>query len=367
MKEKLYENNIEKEKCVTIVVCTKKEDNKERKLDEINRLAQSSGLEVVSSFWQNVKEFSRATVLGSGKLSQIKQEIENLPEKVSLVIVDYALTGSQMKNISDAVGLRVLDRVGLILDIFATRAHSSEAKLQVKLAQDKYLLPRLKEIQGTSGRFGGTGVGMRGPGESKLELNRRVIENEIALLTKQIEKVKMQRQISRRARKSSNSTLIALVGYTNAGKSSLLNCLTKEQVYADDRLFATLDTTSRKLFLSGKNAILTDTVGFISDLPHELIDAFSSTLEEAKDAHLILHVVDVSMTKNIDGIKEYKKNIEVTEKQLDALGCTQNRLMVLNKCDLLNEPIVINENEVLVSTKTMKGIDRLLEMIKSRI
>ncbi len=368
MKNKFIDNKVVQENCVTIVVCTKKNDNKERKLDEINRLSQSSGLNVVASFSQNIKDFSRATVLGSGKLQEIKKAIEELEEEISVVIVDYALTGSQMKNISDALDVRVLDRVGLIIDIFATRALSSEAKLQVKYAQDRYLLPRLKEYQGTSGRYGGAGVGMRGPGESKLELNRRVLENEMVALKKQIDKVKAQRQVTRRAREKNQTPRVALVGYTNAGKSSLLNLLAKEQIYADDRLFATLDTTSRKLYLGdNQNAIITDTVGFISELPHELVDAFSSTLEEARDADLILHVVDVSMTKNIDGVKEYVKNIEVTNEVLDKLGCTDNRILVFNKCDLLKEPIEIQEKQILISTKTGKGIDKLLAKIKTMI
>ena len=368
MAKKLYENKKETQSCVTIVVCTKKSDNKERKLGEINRLAQSSGLNVVTSFSQNIKDFSRATVLGSGKLQEIKREIEALEEEISLVIVDYPLTGSQMKNISDALGFRVLDRVGLIIDIFASRAQSSEAKLQVKYAQDRYLLPRLKEYQGTSGRYGGAGVGMRGPGETKLELDRRKLENEMARIKKEIEKAKTQRQVTKRAREGSQIPRIALVGYTNAGKSSLLNLLTKEQIYADDRLFATLDTTSRKLFLGeGQNAIVTDTVGFISDLPHELVDAFSSTLEEAQNADLILHVVDISMTKDIDGEKEYLKNMQVTNEVLEKLGCTQNRITVFNKCDLLDKPVVIGENEILISTKTGKGIDKLFQKIKAKI
>ncbi len=367
MANKLHENKKVQENCVTIVVCTKKSDNKERKLGEINRLAESSGLNVVTSFSQNIKDFSRATVLGSGKLQEIKNAIQELEEEISLVIVDYALTGSQMKNISDALDCRVLDRVGLIIDIFASRALSSEAKLQVKYAQDRYLLPRLKEYQGTSGRFGGAGVGMRGPGESKLELDRRKLESEMARIKKEIEKAKTQRQVTKRSRESSGIPRVALVGYTNAGKSSLLNLLTKDNIYADDRLFATLDTTSRKLYLGDKNAILTDTVGFISELPHELVDAFSSTLEEAKDANLILHVVDASMTKNIDGEKEYIKNIQVTDKVLDDLGCTNNRILVFNKADLLKEPVLMKEDQVLISTKTGKGIDRLLKTIKEKI
>ena len=183
---------------------------------------------------------------------------------------------------------------------------------------------------------------MRGPGETKLELNRRVLEKEISSLQEQIDKIKSQRQVSRRERLSSNLPKIALVGYTNAGKSSLLNCLVKESIYADDKYFATLDTTSRKLYLSdGKYAILTDTVGFISDLPHQLVDAFSSTLEEAADADLILHVVDVSLDSIENGMKEYQANMKVTNELLDSLGATKNRIVVYNKADMLKKPMLI--------------------------
>ena len=282
--------------------------------------------------------------------------------------MDYPLTGSQAKNLSNIFNVKVVDRVGVIIDIFARGAKSKEAKLQVKLAQDQYILPRLSQMQGSSGRFGSAGVGMRGPGETKLELNRRILENEMESLRKQIAKIKQQRQETRKERIKSSLPLIALVGYTNAGKSSLLNCLVKENIYADDKYFATLDTTSRKLYLGdGNYAILTDTVGFISDLPHELVDAFASTLEEVLQADLLLHVVDVSLGKEDNNIKEYQANIKVTNKLLDSLGATNNRIIVYNKCDILDKPILIEENEVLVSTKTKKGIDRLLSLIKYKL
>lgn len=364
----MKETKIEIENAVIVVVCTKKEDNTDRKKEEINRLAFSSGVNVVKNFYQIVKDFNKATVIGKGKVEEIKRYIEDTEEIIDVVIVDYPLSGSQMKNLSDIFGVKVLDRVGLIIDIFAKGAKSREAKLQVKLAQDKYLLPRLSQMQGTSGRFGSAGVGMRGPGETKLELNRRVLEKEIESLSSQIEKIKQQRQSTRRERLKSSLPKIALVGYTNSGKSSLLNLLVKENIYADDKFFATLDTTSRRLFLDqGKFAILTDTVGFISDLPHQLVDAFSSTLEEATDADLLLHVVDVSLDKDFDGKKEYELNMQVTNQLLDKLGATQNRLVVLNKCDLLSKPQEIKEGEVLISTKTGRGIEELLNLIKNRI
>lgn len=356
------------ENAVVVVVCTKKDDSRERKLDEINRLCFSAGLNVTHDFYQIIKDFNKATVIGTGKVEEIKKYISECEEIVDVVIVDYPLSGSQMKNLADAFGVKVVDRVGLIIDIFARGAMSREAKLQVKLAQDKYLLPRLSAVSGSSGRFGSGGVGMRGPGETKLELDRRILQNEIDSLSKQIEKIKSQRQSTRKERLNSSVPKIALVGYTNAGKSSLLNVLTKEKIYADDKYFATLDTTTRKLFLGeGRNAVLTDTVGFISDLPHQLVDAFSSTLEETVDADLLLHVVDISLDKESDGIKEFESNMKVTNDLLDSLGATKNRIVVYNKCDKITHPILIKDNEVLVSTKSKKGIDILLNKINENL
>ena len=366
--KKINNTENEKENAVVISICTKKEDSLERKIDEINRLCFSCDLNVSKNFYQIVKDFNKATVIGKGKVDEIKKYIEECEEIIDVVIVDYPLTGSQAKNLSNIFNVKVVDRVGVIIDIFARGAKSKEAKLQVKLAQDQYILPRLSQMQGSSGRFGSAGVGMRGPGETKLELNRRILENEMESLRKQIAKIKQQRQETRKERIKSSLPLIALVGYTNAGKSSLLNCLVKENIYADDKYFATLDTTSRKLYLGdGNYAILTDTVGFISDLPHELVDAFASTLEEVLQADLLLHVVDVSLGKEDNNIKEYQANIKVTNKLLDSLGATNNRIIVYNKCDILGKPILIEENEVLVSTKTKKGIDRLLSLIKYKL
>lgn len=363
---KYNNNNLEKENAIVVVVCSKKDDNVDRKSGEINRLAFSADLNVVENFYQIIKDFNKSTVIGKGKVDEIKEYISSCEEIIDVVIVDYPLTGSQMKNLADAFGVKVVDRVGLIIDIFAKGAKSREAKLQVKLAQDMYVLPRLSQMQGTSGRFGSAGVGMRGPGETKLELNRRVLEKEMENLKVQIEKIKQNRQNTRKERLKSSLPKIALVGYTNSGKSSLLNYLVKEKIYADDKFFATLDTTSRKLYLGeGNYAILTDTVGFISDLPHQLVDAFSSTLEEAVDADLLLHIVDVSLNNKINGKKEYEINMQVTNNLLDKLGATKNRIVVLNKADLLKGPQLIKDDEVLISTKTGRGIENLLNKVKS--
>ncbi len=366
--EKLSETKKIKENAIVISVCTKKDDSLVRKTDEINRLCFSADLNVVKNFYQIIKDFNKSTVIGSGKVQEIKSFISECEEIIDVVIIDYPLTGSQMKNLANEFGVKVIDRVGLIIDIFAKGAKSREAKLQVKLAQDKYILPRLSQLQGTSGRFGSAGVGMRGPGETKLELNRRILEKEMETLEKQIEKIKIQRQSTRKERLNSSLPKIALVGYTNVGKSSLLNSLVKENIYADDKFFATLDTTTRKLYLgNGKYAIITDTVGFISDLPHQLVDAFSSTLEEAVDADLLLHVVDVSLDKEDNGKKEYEVNMKVTNDLLDNLGATKNRIVVYNKADLITKPILLKENEVLISAKDKRGIEYLISKIKEKL
>ena len=352
----MYDNfKIEKEKA--IIFCPiQSEKEKAYQFAEISRLCFSADLEVDKIFSQSVEAFNRRTIMGTGKLEEIKEYIKENP--CDCLVVDFQLTGSQLRNLSEELNIKVLDRILLIIDIFALNARSSEGKVEVKLAQNKYLLTRLSSLQGSFGRFGGKGAGMRGPGETKIELDRRKLEKEIFLLEKEIEKIKNGRRQNKVLREKNGIKSVVLGGYTNAGKSSLFNLLTKENIYADDKLFATLDTTSRRLFLGdGDFCLLTDTVGFISKLPHELVESFSATLEEVKNADLILHVVDISD-------EFYKKNIDITNKILDDIGATENRLVILNKCDLLEKPVAIEKNQILFTTKNKEGIDNLKYVIK---
>lgn len=342
------------EKCV--VFCPiENEKDKDYQVVEISRLCFSADMQVEKVFTQSMDAFNRKTIMGTGKLEEVRQYIKE--NDIDCLVVDFQLTGSQLRNLTDELHVKVLDRILLIIDIFALNAKSSEGKIQVKLAQDRYLLTRLASMHGSQGRFGGKGAGMRGPGETKLELDRRKLEHEILTLQSEIERIKNSRKQNKVLREKNGIKSVVLGGYTNAGKSSIFNLLTKENIYADDKLFATLDTTSRRLFLGeNKFCLLTDTVGFISKLPHELVESFSATLEEVAEADLILHVVDVSD-------KYYKRNIEITNDILDGLGATKNRLVILNKSDLLDKPVEIERNQILFTAKKKDGVDKLKEMI----
>lgn len=348
-----YQTDKEKERAYLVGVAFSNKDDVEYSLKELKNLCETAGLEVIGKTYQLIRTVTPATLIGSGKLEEIKNEIQN--NNVNVVVFDYELSGSQARNLSDYLDVKVIDRITLILDIFAGRAISNEGKLQVELAQLKYNLPRLAGISGTSGRFGGSGVGMRGPGETKLELNRRIAQGNILKLEKEIEKIKQNRQVQHKARMQNQAFKVAIVGYTNAGKSTLLNLITKSSIYADDKLFATLDTTSRNVYLcEGKKIILTDTVGFISKLPHELVDAFSSTLEEAKDADLILHVIDASNSY-------YRTQIEVVDNVLADLQIKCPVIKVYNKCDMFEQR---NDNDgIYISAKKNIGIEVLKQEI----
>ena len=357
--KKMYETlNEEIEKAVVFCPIDKGAD-KDFQFAEIRRLCESANLEVAEIFYQDIKALNRRTIIGTGKLEEIKGFVKE--NGIDVLVVDFKLTGSQLKNLSDELGVKVLDRILLIIDIFACNAKSNEGKIEVKLAQNKYLLTRLSSMQGSQGRFGGAGVGMRGPGETKLELDRRKLEAEITTLKKEIEKIKNARAVNRNARIKAGIKSVVIGGYTNAGKSSLFNLLTRDEIYVKDKLFATLETTSRRMFLDeNKYCILTDTVGFISKLPHELVESFASTLEEIKDADLILHVVDVSD-------KNYKRNIEITNEILDEIHATKKRIIVLNKTDLLSGPIEVRENEIPFSVKKKYNLEKLKELVKNSL
>ena len=279
-----------------------------------------------------------------------------------MVIFDDELSGSQQRNIEDRVGVRVIDRSTLILDIFASRAHSKEGKLQVELAQLRYRLPRLYGSGQVLSRLGG-GIGTRGPGETQLETDKRHIRRRLGHLESELKEVEKRRFLARKKRKKDGAMTVALVGYTNAGKSSLMNALTDAGTYVEDQLFATLDPTMRAMELgSGRQIILVDTVGFIRKLPHHLIKAFRSTLEEAADADLILHVADVSNP-------EYQTQMEISEDLLAELGCGDKpKIRVLNKCDKAQiSPRVAPGGEVYLSALTGEGIDALLEQMEQRL
>jgi GTPase len=332
-------------------------------LEELAELARGAGADVAGNLMQIRDTADPATLFGEGKIEEIKREAEALG--VSLVIVDASLSPGQHRNIERETGLDVVDRVQLILDIFARQARSREGQLQVELAQLNYLLPRLGGKGTQLSRLGG-GIGTRGPGEQKLETDRRRIRQRIARLERALEAVRRERKLRRSARSGLPMGTVALVGYTNAGKSTLFNALTRSDVVASSRMFATLDPTVRALRLASKRRVLlSDTVGFIRDLPTDLVAAFRATLEELEEAALILHVVDVS------SLHSAEQEAEV-DKVLKELGLEDRpRLRVLNKIDRLSEEeqaaIRAGNGGVMVSALKGVGLDELLEAIDRRL
>lgn len=299
--------------------------NPEYSLEELVKLAETAGVEVLSVISQNRETPDSKWFIGKGKVEELRAAAEELG--ATTAIFDQELSGAQVRNLEESLDLKIIDRTQLILDIFAQRAHTREGIIQVELAQHSYLLPRLSGHGKNLSRLGG-GIGTRGPGESKLETDRRHIRGRITDLKRQLEEVTRHRTLHRERRKKSGVIQVALVGYTNAGKSTLLKQLTSADVYIENQLFATLDPTSRTLELpSGKEIVLTDTVGFIQNLPHELVAAFRATLEEVNEADLILHVVDASSTMR-------EEQMNVVEKLLQELGASDKPQIVLfNKKD----------------------------------
>ncbi len=327
-------------------------------IDELTLLAESAGAQVLGSIIQRKSTPDGATYLGRGKLIEAEEFCS--VQEIDLIICDGELTPSQIRNIENATKVKVIDRTQLILDIFALRAKTKEGKLQVELAQMKYALPRLTGKGKELSRLGG-GIGTRGPGESKLESDRRHIMRRIHALEEQLDEVEKRRAILRKRREKNEITTVALVGYTNAGKSTLMNALTNAGVLAEDKLFATLDPTARKLTLpNGQDVMLIDTVGFVSRLPHDLVKAFKSTLEEAAKADIILNVCDASDEKCND-------HINITTEILKDLGCvSDNIITVMNKCDKSENLFDLLTFNKTVMISALKGInlDLLLKEIE---
>ena len=329
-------------------------------LSELRELAKTAGAEVVDSFIQNRPSPDNATYVGEGKLSEIQTFSQE--NQVTLLIFDDELTGSQTRNIEEFTGIRAVDRTTLILDIFAQRARSHEGRLQVELAQQKYRLPRLLGLGTQLSRLGG-GIGTRGPGETKLESDRRHIRRRIHALEEALEELSAQRARTRERRKKNNAITVALLGYTIVGKSTLLNQLTSSEVYVQDQLFATLDPTARELTLpNGQSVILMDTVGLIQRLPHQLVEAFHSTLEVAADADLILLVCDYSNP-------DRERQLDVAKKLLDELGCGEIPMItVCNKIDKLDNPAPeSNSRTVFISAKDPETLPPLLHAIEDAL
>ena len=352
----MYNNDTKQQVAVLVGIDTGEYDA-EVSLRELGELTKTAGAEVAGSFLQNLPSANNATFVGGGKLLEIKEFCEQT--QADLLIFDDELTGTQIRNIESATGIRTIDRTMLILDIFAMRAVSREGKLQVELAQQKYLLPRLIGAGSILSRQGG-GIGTRGPGETKLESDRRHIRRRIDALSRELKELEKRREQVRNRRLKNSVTTIAIVGYTNAGKSTLLNLLTNAGVLAKNQLFATLDPTARELKLpDGQNAVLIDTVGFIQRLPHQLVEAFRSTLEETIYADLILNICDISDP-------QVEQQIKVTEELLEELGCKDTPVLtVFNKTDLyrFQNMLTITPKSVFISAKENKGIDGLLRAI----
>ena len=347
-----------KEKFILVGVETGK-DRMEESLSELAELLDTAGGETVGKVIQNLESINKATYVGKGKVEEIKELVEELG--ADGIVCDDELSPAQLSNLKDELDIKVLDRTLVILDIFASHAKSSEGKLQVEMAQLKYRSSRLMGLGKNLSRLGG-GIGTRGPGESKLETDRRAIRERVSQLRTEIEKVESSRDTLRKHRMSDGIPVIAIVGYTNAGKSTFLNKITDADILAEDKLFATLDPTTRSLKIPDGEAVLfTDTVGFISKLPHNLVDAFKSTLEEAKYADLILHVADASNPE----VDEQMKVVYRTLEELKVVG--KPVITFLNKQDKIYEERIIKDTKadalVKGSAKTGEGIDELLNKI----
>ena len=385
------------ETAVLVGLITQNQDEAKTKeyLDELEFLAETAGAEVVKRFTQRVNGPSSVTYVGKGKLEEIRNYIraeEEAEREVGMVIFDDELSAKQIRNIEQELKVKILDRTSLILDIFAMRAQTANAKTQVELAQYRYMLPRLQRLWthlerqgGGSGSGGGKGsVGLRGPGETQLEMDQRIIRQRITLLKERLVEIDKQKTTQRKNR--GRLIRVALVGYTNVGKSTIMNLLSKSEVFAENKLFATLDTTVRKVVIDNLPFLLADTVGFIRKLPTDLVDSFKSTLDETREADLLLHIVDISHP-------DFEEQIKVVEKTLSDLGCAEKpSMIVFNKIDAytwtpqdeddLTEPTRENisldelkrswmarldENCLFISAKEKQNIDEFREVIYQKV
>ena len=370
----ISQSKTERAVLVGLITQTQNEQKTQEYLDELAFLAETAGAEVVKCFTQKLDCPNSVTYVGKGKLQEIREYIElcaeepeedefgNIPEpqEIGMVIFDDELSAKQLRNIEAELKVKILDRTSLILDIFAMRAQTANAKTQVELAQYKYMLPRLTRLWthlerqgGGSGAGGGKGsVGLRGPGETQLEMDRRIILNRMSLLKKQLAEIDKQKATQRKNR--GRLIRVALVGYTNVGKSTLMNLLAKSEVFAENKLFATLDTTVLKVIIENLPFLLSDTVGFIRKLPTDLVDSFKSTLDEVREADLLLHVVDISHP-------DFEDQIKVVEKTLADLGCSEKPLiLVFNKTDAYTFTPK-EEDDLTPKTKENVSLDELMQ------
>ncbi|MBR2301659.1 MAG: GTPase HflX [Bacteroidaceae bacterium] len=379
---------------VGIITSYQNERKTNKYLDELEFLAQTAGAEVVKRFTQRIDHPHPVTYVGTGKLLELAEFVEmrkDTDEEIGMVIFDDELSAKQLRNIEKELKIKILDRTSLILDIFAMRAQTAHAKVQVELAQYKYMLPRLQRLWthlerqgGGSGSGKGGSVGLRGPGETQLEMDRRIILNRMSLLKEQLSQIDRQKSIMRKNR--GRLIRVALVGYTNVGKSTLMNLLAKSEVFAENKLFATLDTTVRKVIIENLPFLLSDTVGFIRKLPTDLVESFKSTLDEVREADMLLHVVDVSHP-------DFEEQVEVVNKTLADLKCGDKPMMVVfNKVDaftyvqkeeddltpMTRENITLEElkqtwmaklsdNCIFISAREKQNIDTLKDIIYKRV
>ncbi len=365
----ISEAKVETAVLVGLVTRTQDERKTNEYLDELAFLAETAGAEVVKRFVQKLDQPNSVTYVGKGKLEEIRRYIQGEEEEereVGMAIFDDELSAKQIRNIENELKVKILDRASLILDIFAMRAQTANAKTQVELAQYKYMLPRLQRLwthlerqAGGSGASGGKGsVGLRGPGETQLEMDRRIILNRIVLLKGRLAEIDRQKATGRKNR--GRMIRVALVGYTNVGKSTLMNLLAKSEVFAENKLFATLDTTVRKVIIDNLPFLLSDTVGFIRKLPADLVDSFKSTLDEVREADLLLHVVDISHP-------DFEEQIEVVNKTLADIGAAGKPMMIVfNKIDAYTY-VRKAEDDLTPRTRENISLDELMSTWMARL